>query len=66
MSFLISCSLPYSEIRFFHLFGTAPTIPLSRISKQIYDKSKLSRILWYCGCSPKEMEKPYFRVWEAA
>ena len=23
----------------------------------MYDKYKLSRILWYCGCSPKEMEK---------
>ena len=36
------------------------------ISKQIYDKYKLSKILWNCGCSPKEMEKPYFRAWEAA
>jgi hypothetical protein len=25
-----------------------------------------SRILWYCGCSPKGMEKTYLRVWEAA
>ena len=39
---------------------------ISGISRQLYDKYKLSRILWYCGGSPNEMEKPYFRVWEAA
>jgi len=33
--------------------------------QNIYDKYKLSRILWYCGCSPEGMEKTYFRVWEA-
>jgi hypothetical protein len=27
MSFLISCSLTYSEISLFYPFGTAPTIP---------------------------------------
>ena len=30
---------------------------ISGISKQIYDKYKFSRLLWYCGCSPREMEK---------
>jgi hypothetical protein len=39
---------------------------ISEISKQIYDKYKLSRIVWSCGCSPKEMENTYFRAWEAA
>lgn len=29
---------------------------ISGISKQIYDKYKLSGILWHCVCSPKEIE----------
>ena len=30
---------------------------ISGITKQIYDKYKIFRILWYCGCSPKEVKK---------
>ena len=29
--------------------------------KQIYDKYKLSRIVWYGGCSPNGMEKTYLK-----
>jgi hypothetical protein len=48
------------------LFLKINSFVISGPSKQIYDKYKHSRILWYCGCSLKEMKKTYFRVWEAA